>query len=102
MLESHGLESLFLGTQTADDAPSKPHPGMVLNCLAATGVAPERAVMVGDSSYDMEMARVAGIRAVGVGWGYHPPERLLAAGAERLVESYAALDAALAEVMEGA
>ena len=39
MLDSHGLRALFTGTQTADDAPSKPHPGMVLNCLAATGVA---------------------------------------------------------------
>ena len=102
VLESHRLAHLFIGTQTADDAPSKPHPAMVLQCLAATGVAPEQAVMVGDSSYDMEMARAAGIRAVGVGWGYHPPERLLAAGAERLVESYDGLDAALAEVLESA
>ena len=102
VLETHALDGFFIGTQTADDAPSKPHPGMVLQCLAATGVAPEQAVMVGDSSYDMEMARAAGIRAVGVGWGFQPPERLMAAGAERLVESYDALDDALAQVLEGA
>lgn len=97
-LRSHGLEHLFVAPQTADDAPSKPHPGMILNCLEATGVAPERAVMIGDSSFDMEMARAAGVRAIGVAWGYQPPERLLAAGAERVVEDFAALEAVLAEV----
>ena len=65
MLDSHGLRRLFTGTQTADDAPSKPHPGMVLNCLAATGVAAHCAVVVGDTEYDMAMARAAGVRAIG-------------------------------------
>ncbi|MDT8346124.1 MAG: HAD-IA family hydrolase [Thermohalobaculum sp.] len=96
MLDSHGLRRFFTGTQTADDAPSKPHPGMVLNCLAATGVAAHRAVMVGDTEFDIAMARAAGARAVGVAWGYHPRERLVAAGAEAIVEDFAALDAALA------
>ncbi len=45
MLDSHGMRKLFTGTQTADDAPSKPHPGMVLNCLAATGVEHHHAVL---------------------------------------------------------
>jgi phosphoglycolate phosphatase len=102
MLEGHGLGHFFIGTQTADDAPSKPHPGMVLNCLSATGVEPAQAVVVGDSVWDMRMARAAGTRAVGVGWGYHPPEGLAAAGAERVVHDFAALDAALAAVLEGA
>lgn len=102
VLESHGLERLFIGSQTADDAPSKPHPAMVLNCLAATGVEAAQAVMVGDSTFDMAMARAAGVRAVGVTWGFQPPGRLVEAGAERLVESYDALDAALDEVLEGA
>jgi len=102
VVRAHGLDGLFIGTQTADDAPSKPHPGMVLNCLAAAGVEPAQAVMVGDSTYDMEMARAAGIRAVGVTWGYHPPERLTAAGAERLVERFDTLDPALAALLEAA
>lgn len=102
VLQSHRLEALFVGAQTADDAPSKPHPAMVLNCLAATGVEAARAAMVGDSTFDMEMARAAGVRALGVGWGFQPPERLVAAGAERVVEDFDALVAALAELLEAA
>lgn len=102
VLRSHRLEGLFIGTRTADDAPSKPHPGMVLGCLAATGVEPGRAVVVGDSSYDMQMARAAGARALGVAWGYHPPARLAEAGAAGVVESFEALDAAIAALLEEA
>ncbi len=102
VLASHGLEGFFIATQTADDAPSKPHPGMVLRCLAATGVEARQAVLVGDSTYDMTMAREAGIRALGVRWGYHPPERLVEAGAERLVDGFDALDAAVAALLEAA
>jgi len=99
MLDSHGLQRLFVGTQTADDAPSKPHPGMVLNCLAATGAAAHRAVVVGDTEYDMAMAQAAGARAVGVGWGYHRADRLMRGGAEHIVEDFAALDAVLEELL---
>ena len=99
MLDGHGLRPFFIGTQTADDAPSKPHPGMVLNCLAATGVDASHTVMVGDTSFDMEMARAAGARAIGVAWGYHPRERLIDGGAEVIVDDYAALDAALGEMV---
>jgi phosphoglycolate phosphatase len=102
MLDSHGLGRLFTGTQTADDAPSKPHPGMVLNCLAATGVEGRHAVMVGDTEFDMAMARAAGVRAVGVDWGYHPTERMLRGGAERIIADFAALDAAFDEIWETA
>jgi phosphoglycolate phosphatase len=100
MLDSHGLRPLFVGTQCADDAPSKPHPGMVLNCLAATGVAAHCAVVVGDTEYDMAMARAAGARAVGVGWGYHSRARLLRGGAEVIVEEFRALDGALSALLE--
>jgi phosphoglycolate phosphatase len=98
MLDSHGMRQLFTGTQTADDAPSKPHPGMVLNCLAATGVECRHAVVVGDTEYDMAMARAAGARAVGVGWGYHSTERMLRGGAEHIVSDFGALDAVLLNI----
>ena len=98
MLDSHGMRQLFVGTQTADDAPSKPHPGMVLNCLSATGVERQHAVVVGDTEYDMAMARAAGARAVGVGWGYHSTERLLRGGAQHIVSDFAQLDAVLLDV----
>ena len=99
MLDSHGLQRMFTGTQTADDAPSKPHPGMVLNCLAATGAEASRAVVVGDTEYDMAMARAAGARAIGVAWGYHGTERLLRGGAETIIRDFPALDAALEEML---
>ncbi len=98
MLESHGLGPRFVATQTADDAPSKPAPEMVLNCLALTGVAPADAVVVGDTEWDMRMARAAGVRALGVGWGYHPEARLRASGAEAVLPGFEAVDAALAGI----
>ncbi|MGF1500942.1 MAG: HAD-IA family hydrolase [Paracoccaceae bacterium] len=94
-LDAHGLRRHFVATQTADDAPSKPHPGMVLNCLSLTGVAPADAVVVGDTEYDMAMARAAGARAIGVGWGYHDRARLLSGGAERVIAGFDEVDAAV-------
>lgn len=94
-LTAHDLKRHFIGTQTADDAPSKPHPQMVLNCLAATGVDPRDAVMVGDTEFDMAMGRAAGCRTIGVSWGYHPVDRVRAGGAERIVDSFEELEAIL-------
>ncbi|ADO43642.1 HAD family hydrolase [Ketogulonicigenium vulgare] len=78
MLDQHELRGLFHSTQVADDHPSKPHPSMVLAALAETGVAARHAVMVGDTSFDMDMAAAAGVRRIAVGWGYHAPELLVA------------------------
>ena len=85
----------FTTVQCADTAPSKPDPGMVLNALRDTGVAADDAVLIGDSIYDMQMAKAGGIRAIGVAWGYHPPADLIAAGADVIVEDFGALDNAL-------
>ncbi len=76
LMDGHGLRALFATQQVADNHPSKPHPAMLRSALSETGVAAHRAVMVGDTSYDMEMARAAGMLAVGVGWGYHDRARL--------------------------
>jgi len=81
ILLSHGLESRFATTVTADDAASKPAPDMVYRALAETGADAARTVVIGDSGFDMAMARAAGALAIGVAWGYQPPERLEAAGA---------------------
>jgi len=94
-LASHGLTRLFQTLQTADLHPSKPHPAMLQAALAETGVEPARAAMIGDSTYDMQMARAAGLFAVGVAWGYHDADALRAAGAETILETFEALDAAL-------
>lgn len=85
-LERHGLAGRFVTLQTADLNPGKPHPAMLLRAMAETGVEPERTVLVGDTSFDMQMARGAGTRAVGVAWGYHAPDELKAAGADRIAE----------------
>jgi len=79
--------ALFATVQTADDALSKPHPGMILRALAETGVAAERTLMVGDSVFDMEMARSAGVTPVAVSWGFQPVAALQAAGAQHVIHS---------------
>lgn len=94
-LDAHDLRGFFVTTQTSDDAPSKPHPGMVLNALRETGAQARDTVVIGDTAFDVAMARNAGARAIGVAWGYHAPDALLAAGAETVIEHFDALDAAL-------
>lgn len=91
MIEDHDFSDLFVTCQTADDHPSKPHPSMIHAALAEAGVEPDQAVIVGDTTYDVEMGGAAGVRAIGVGWGYHPAEALMAAGAECVLEDFAGL-----------
>lgn len=90
-----GLEGVFVTTQSADDAPSKPHPAMLQQAAIEADVEASDVVMIGDTSFDMGMARNAGARAIGVSWGYHEPDRLLAAGAERVLGSFSELVEAL-------
>lgn len=87
LLDREGWHGHFVTIQTADDNPSKPHPEMILRAMAETGAEPDATLMIGDTSYDIEMARAAGVHAVGVTWGYHAPERLTGAGAHVLTPS---------------
>ncbi|MBK5932527.1 phosphoglycolate phosphatase [Rhodovulum imhoffii] len=96
LLAAHGLAEMFLTRQVADDHPSKPHPSMVLAALLETGVAACDAVMIGDTSFDMEMGRTAGVRTLGVGWGCHDPANL-SADADLVVSDFPALAAAIEE-----
>jgi len=82
VLEHHGLFGRFISLQTADRHPSKPHPSMIETALMQAGADRANAVMIGDTSFDMLMAKAAGVRALGVGWGYHLPDELFAAGAQ--------------------
>lgn len=95
MLEREGWINAFHSIQTADNAPSKPNPGMILNALSDTGIGPENAIMIGDTTYDMQMARAADIRAFGVAWGYHDVKSLARAGAHMILDDYPALATAL-------
>lgn len=88
VLEMHGLNTRFDTLQVADDHPSKPHPAMVFEAARETGVDPRDVVMIGDTTFDMEMGASAGVRRLGVSWGYHEPDSLCAAGAERLAQSF--------------
>lgn len=92
-----GLLDRFLTIQTADVAIGKPDPDMVLRALAETGADKTDTVVIGDTTFDMQMAKNAGVAAVGVNWGYHPAEALLDAGAHAVIEDWSALEGAMNE-----
>ena len=94
-LAEGGIADRFASLQTADDHPSKPHPAMLHAALADAGAAPNEAVMIGDTQYDMLMAADAGVRGVGVAWGYHEAGELRAAGAAFVARAPAELQAYL-------
>ncbi len=98
-LATHGIADLFVSLQTADRHPSKPHPAMLEAALFEAGATREQAVMIGDTSFDMLMARSIGVAGIGVGWGYHAAPELLASGAARVVGTAEGLAAALEEAL---
>lgn len=91
MLATHGLTARFVTLQTADRHPSKPHPAMLEAALAEAMIDAQDAVMIGDTQYDMAMAVNAGVRAIGVDWGYHSAEELREAGAVAVARTAAEL-----------
>ena len=74
---SSGLGDSFDASRCADETHSKPHPAMVTELLTELRVAPERALVVGDTSFDLQMARDAGVDRVAVSYGAHPVDRLM-------------------------
>ncbi len=100
MLDKHDLHGRFITIQTADTSPSKPHPDMVLKAMAETGADPGRTLMIGDTGFDMAMARAAGAHALGVTWGYHDRSRLMEGGAERIIDEFDRLDHTLSEILK--
>lgn len=99
-LAAHDLDRFFVTRQTADRHPSKPHPAMIEAALAETGVDRNRAVMVGDTTFDIDMAAAAGIAAIGVSWGYHPAQALIGAGAAAVIGDFAELAPAVAQIWD--
>jgi phosphoglycolate phosphatase len=87
-IEYNGLEGVFTTIQTADDAPSKPHPAMLQQAMRETGISPDATIMIGDTSFDMIMAVRANATAIGVTWGYHSAFSLKKAGAHSVVQSF--------------
>ncbi|APX12489.1 HAD-IA family hydrolase [Tateyamaria omphalii] len=93
LIDAHGLTDMFVTTQVADFHPSKPHPSMLHTAMDEAGVTTADAVMIGDTSFDADMAQAAGMPFVGVAWGYHPVSRLT--GARAVLNDFDELDDAL-------
>ncbi len=94
MIEAHDLRRYFVTRQVADHHPSKPHPSMIRAAMAETGVAADSTVMVGDTVFDMDMAQAAGVRGIGVTWGYHAAADLRAR-TDTVIDDFAALPGVL-------
>lgn len=71
-MDATGLRDAFQATRCADECRSKPHPQMLLELLDEFGLSPADAVMVGDTTHDLQMAANAGVDAIGVAYGAHP------------------------------
>ncbi len=99
LLDQEGWHGHFFTVQTADQHPSKPHPAMLQKAMAEAGIAPEATVMIGDTTFDMEMAKRADVGAIAAGWGYHSVTDLRAAGAHAVCEAYDDLPAHINEVL---
>jgi phosphoglycolate phosphatase len=99
LLEREGWHGHFVTIQTADTNPSKPHPSMILEAMAEAGAEARSTVMIGDTTFDIEMARAAPVGAIGVAWGYHPVASLEEAGAHVVAETADALPRLVAELL---
>ncbi|MCJ8520601.1 phosphoglycolate phosphatase [Pseudorhizobium tarimense] len=86
ILETHDFGKYFIVSRTADDCPSKPHPAMVTECCDEMGMVPGVTLVIGDAIYDMQMAKAAGAKAIGVSWGYASVDELWNAGADAVVD----------------
>lgn len=100
LLAREGWQDFFASIQTADGHPSKPHPSMILQALVETAAVPEATVMVGDTTYDIMMARSANVGALGVNWGYHDQHALERAGAHDVVGHPADIQRSISVILE--
>ncbi len=88
VLRATDMAHLFRVTRCADEAFSKPHPRMLEDILEHTGIQAERALMVGDTTYDMLMARQAGLDGLAVTYGVHGRELLMEHGPLACLDSF--------------
>ena len=100
LIEKEGWHGHFVTIQTADDHPSKPHPSMIETAMAETGTPAHETIMIGDTTYDIGMARAAKVGALGVTWGYHHQDELVDAGAHRVIDDYAEMPGAIADIFK--
>ena len=95
LLEQESWHGMFRTIQTADDHPSKPHPSMIERAMQEAEIAADNTVIIGDTTFDIEMGRNAGVRTIGVSWGYHEVAALRAAGAHALIDGFEAVEEAV-------
>ena len=86
LLAHTNWQNRFVTIQTADTNPSKPHPGMIETAMREAGAEPGRTIMIGDTTFDLELARNAGVASIAVGWGYHPLVALRHQGADHYAD----------------
>lgn len=91
VLESHGLRQRFVVLKSADDGPGKPDPTVLLDAIDEAGAEPGTTVMIGDTVFDLQMARAARVASIGVTWGYHSRDVLLAERPTAMIERFAEL-----------
>ncbi len=96
-LDHSGLKAYFHSTRCADECCSKPHPEMLEEIMGELGVTPARTLMIGDTTHDLQMARNAGVPALGVSFGAHPRAALEQVASEAIIDTPAALRAWLTE-----
>ncbi len=87
------LTAYFCATRCADQTDPKPCPAMLLEIADELQIVPARALMIGDTTHDLEMARAAGTQSIGVSWGAHPRSQLLACAPLAVVDTVAELRA---------
>lgn len=87
IIKTHGFDDYFDCHFCADDGPGKPHPHMLQANLDALGRPASSSVMIGDTSFDMIMAKAAGVSAYGVDWGFHTTEEIKSGGADMMFSS---------------
>ena len=97
VLASRQLHGIFDGSRTADETAGKPDPRMLHELMRQFGADPERTLMIGDTTHDLQMARNAGVASVGVSYGAHEPHDFGALGPRYIAHSVADLDRWLAE-----
>ena len=78
VLEQTGLGPLFDATRCGDESASKPAPGMLLDLMRILNATPEKTLMIGDTTHDLQMAANAGVSSIAVAYGAHPRDQLLA------------------------
>lgn len=99
-LSHHELLERFVTLQTADTAAGKPNPDMLHRAMNDTGATKAETIMIGDTTYDMLMARNAGVPAIGVAWGYHESHELMDAGAAMVIDDFDHLVGAIHAVLD--